>query len=108
MSFIIIYGLICFELLASTQDKNAFYPCAERHYNKTCVNGHSQKDRKLLFKTNDHLMQVESIAECSKGSILQFFRSSLSYNLSLRCLFLSFFSGRFAKVLRYLNMYMYA
>ena len=34
---------------------------------------HSQKDHKLVFKTNYRLMQVKSIAECSKGSILQFF-----------------------------------
>ena len=35
-------------------------------------------------------MQVKSIAECSKGSILQYFRPLLSYQLSLRpllCLF---------------------
>ena len=31
-------------------------------YSKTCVIGHSQKD-----KTNYRLMQVKSIAECSKG-----------------------------------------
>ena len=42
-------------------------------YSKTCVNSHSQKDRKLVFKTNYSLMQVKSIAECSKGSILQYF-----------------------------------
>ena len=30
-------------------------------------NGHSQKDQKLVFKTNYRLMQVKSIAECSKG-----------------------------------------
>ena len=35
-------------------------------------------------------MQVKSIAECSKGSILQYVRTSLSYHLSLRSLF-SFF-----------------
>ena len=29
-------------------------------------------------------MQVKIIAECSKGSILQYFRPSLSYHLSLR------------------------
>ena len=35
--------------------------------------------------TDYRLMQVERInAECSKGSILQYFRPSLSYNLSLR------------------------
>ena len=28
-------------------------------YSKTCVNGHSQKDQKLVFKTNYHLMQVQ-------------------------------------------------
>ena len=33
------------------------------------------------------LMQVNSIAECSKESILQFFRPELSYHLSLRSLF---------------------
>ena len=41
----------------------------------------SQKDRKLFLKTNYHLMQVKSIAECSKGSILQYFRRSLIYHL---------------------------
>ena len=30
------------------------------------LNGHSLKDQKLGFKTNYRLMQVESIAECSK------------------------------------------
>ena len=37
-----------------------------------------------LKKTDYCLMQVKSIAECSKGSILQYFRPSLSYQLSLR------------------------
>ena len=36
------------------------------------------------------LMQVKSIAECSKGSILQYFRPSLSYHLLLRSLFCLF------------------
>ena len=41
-------------------------------------------------------MQVESIA---KWSILQYFRPSLSYHLSLRPLFCLFLSGHFAQVL---------
>ena len=48
----------------------------------------------MVFKTNYRLMQVKSIAECSKGSILHNFRPSLSYHLSLRslfCLFLRFY-----------------
>ena len=44
-------------------------------------------------------MQVKSIAECSKGSILQYFRHSLSYHLSLRSLFCLSLSGRFKQVL---------
>ena len=43
----------------------------------------------------------KSIAECSKGSILQYFRPSLSYRLSLRSLFCLFLSGRFILVLLY-------
>ena len=46
-------------------------------------------------------MQVKSIAECSKGSILQYFQPSLSYHLSLRSLFSLFLSGRFTQVLLY-------
>ena len=41
----------------------------------------------LFFKTNYRLMQVKSIAECSKGSILQYFWPSLIYHLTLRSLF---------------------
>ena len=37
------------------------------------LSGHSQKDKNLVFKTDYSLMQVKSIAECSKGSILQYF-----------------------------------
>ena len=40
---------------------------------KPVLNGHSQKVQKLFFKTNYLLMQVKSIAESSKGSILQYF-----------------------------------
>ena len=50
---------------------------------------------------NYRLMQVKSIAECSKGSILQYFRPSLSYHLSLRYLFCLFLSDRFTQVLLY-------
>ena len=57
------------------------------------------KVQKLVFKTNYRSMQVKSIAECSKGSILQYFRPSLSYHLSLRYLFCVFLSGRFTQIL---------
>ena len=70
---------------------------------KPVKNGHSQKDPKLVSKTNNRLMQVKSIAECSKGSILQYCRSSLSYHLSLRSLICLFLSGRLRHGLRYCN-----
>ena len=60
-------------------------------YSKPVLNGHSQKDQKLGFKTNYRLMQVKSIAECSNGSILQYFQPSLSYHLSFRIFVLSTF-----------------
>ena len=53
-------------------------------------------------------MQVKSIAECSKGSILQYFRPSLNYQLSLKSLFCLFLSGRFTQLgLLYLTEYSY-
>ena len=38
-------------------------------------------------------MQVKSIAECSKGSILKYFRPSLSYHLSLSIFEWVFYTG---------------
>ena len=49
-----------------------------------------KKTKKLVSKTNYLLMQVKGIAECSEGSILQYFWPSLSYHLSLRSLFCLF------------------
>ena len=44
----------------------------------------------LVLKTDYGLMQKKSIAECSNGSILQYFQPSLSYYLSLKSLFCLF------------------
>ena len=71
------------------------------NYSKTCGKSHIQKDQKLVFNTNYHLMQVESTAECSKGSNLLYFRPALSLHLSLRYLFCLFLSGRFTQCLLY-------
>ena len=48
-------------------------------------------------------MQDKIIAECSKGSILQYFQPSLSSHLSLRLLFCLFLSGRLRQVLQYIE-----
>ena len=69
---------------------------------KPVENGPSQKDQKLVFSTNYRLMQVKSIAECSKGhsAILS---TALSYHLQLRSLICLSLSGRFTQVLLYIN-----
>ena len=48
-------------------------------------------------------MQGKSIAECSNGSILQYFWPTLSSHLSFRPLFCLFLSGSLRKVLLYLT-----
>ena len=63
-----------------------------------------EKEKKIfrkMFIVTEYaaLMQVKSIAECSKGSILQYFRPSLSYHLSLRSFFCLFLSGHLRQVL---------
>ena len=50
-------------------------------------------------------MQVKNIAECSIGSILQYFRPTLSYHLLLRFLFCQFLGVRFTQVLLYTTCY---
>ena len=54
-------------------------------------NCHSLKDHKLVFNTTYRLMQVKSVAEC----ILQCFRPSLSYHVSLSSLFCLFLKWPF-------------
>ena len=40
---------------------------------KPVLSGHSKKDKTMILMTNGSLMKVESIAECSPWSILQYF-----------------------------------
>ena len=68
---------------------------------KPVLSGHSKK------KTNYRLMQVKSIAECSKGSILQSFWPSLCYHLLLRPLFCLFFEWLLKTCFTVLTTYMY-
>ena len=52
------------------------------HTVKPVVSGHSKIDKTKMLMTNGSLMKVESIAECSPWSILQYFRPALSDNPS--------------------------
>ena len=40
---------------------------------KPVLSGHSKIEKKTILMTSVSLMKVESLAECSKGSILQYF-----------------------------------
>ena len=61
----------------------------QRESHVAAHNGHCQKDQELCFHDQLSLNagRKYSIAACSKGSILQYFRPSLSYHLSFRSLF---------------------
>ena len=52
------------------------------YYSKPVLNGHSQKDQKLVFNTVYRLMKVESIAECS----LEAFCNTLYLHKATICL----------------------
>ena len=51
-------------------------------YSKTCLKLPLRIDKTKILMTNGNLMKVESIAECSPLSILQYFGPALSDNLS--------------------------
>ena len=57
-----------------------------------------KKTKNWFSRPNYGLMQVKSIAECSPWGILQYFRPSLSYHLSLRSLFCLLLSGHTGSV----------
>ena len=73
----------------------------KRKNGRTCLKWPLYKRPQFVSNTNSRFMQVKNIAKCSNGSILQYFRPSLSYNLSLRSLFCLFLSGH----LRHVSLY---
>ena len=76
---------------------------------KPVYNGHSKIDKIKILMVNGSLMKVESTAEFSPWSILQYFWPALSYNWKSICGL--FESGRFTQVLLYsdyvMNCYKY-
>ena len=47
--------------------------CSFMCYSKPVLSGHLKIDKTKVLMENGSLMKVESIAECSRGSILQYF-----------------------------------
>ena len=91
---IVLVLLVVYYIVYKIRTKDQI-PCI---YSKTCVKRPYSKIPKMVFKADYRLIQVKSIAECSKGSTLQYFRPSISYQLSLRSLFCLSLSGRLTQV----------
>ena len=70
-------------------------------FSKTCVNLPLSKRLKIGFRSRPIIAKCRSKVLQKQGSILQYFRPSLSYHLRLRSLFCLFLSGRFTQVLLY-------
>ena len=67
---------------------------------KPVLSSHSKKkDKTKILLTNGSLIKVESIAECSNGSIQQYFLPALSKSLSWKPILVFFLSGRLRQVL---------
>ena len=74
-------------------------------YSKTCPKRPLKNRQTKILMTSSSLMKVESIAECSPWSILQYFWHALSDKRSWKPFFVFFFSGRLRQVLLYLLFY---
>ena len=66
---------------------------------KPVLSGHSKIDKTQILMANGSLMKVESIAECSHWSILQYFLPALSDNRSENPFFGIFLNGCLRQVL---------
>ena len=58
---------------------------------KSVLRGHSERTPKLVSNTDNRLMQVKSIAECPKGSILETLSTFIKLPFSIKTFVLSIF-----------------
>ena len=70
-------------------------------YSKTCLKRPLIKKTEIGFQDRLSLNAGQKYCRMLQESILQYFRPSLSYHLSLRPLFCLFLSGRLRQVLLY-------
>ena len=76
-------------------------------YSKACVKRPLSKRYKIGFQMQLSLNAGQKYCRMLQESILQYFRPSLSYHLSLRPLFCPFLSGCFTQVLLYMIFVMH-
>ena len=74
-----------------------------KYYKKTIKSGHSKIRPKICLSRPIITQCSQKYCRMFQGSILQYFRCSSSYNLSLRPLFCLFLSGRLRQVLLYVT-----
>ena len=68
---------------------------------KPVLSGHSKEDPEKGFKTDNRLMQVKSIVECSRGAFFSTFDLHEDIIWGSRHLFCLFLSGRLRQVSLY-------
>ena len=91
---------ITFEVKGFGRDVNAWVKVF-RVTVKPALSGHSKRRPKIGFQDRLSLNDGQKYCRMLQESILQYFRPSLSYFLSLRLLFCQFLSGRLRQVLLY-------
>ena len=74
-------------------------------YSKTCLKRPLKTNTKIGFQDRLPLNAGQKYCRMLQESMLQYFRPSLSYHLSLRPLFCQFLSGRLRQVLLYVCSY---
>ena len=72
-----------------------FYLGLINEYSKTCVKRPISRRSKIVFQDQLSLNAGQKYCRMLQGTILQYFRPSLSYHLSLKSLFCLFLSGHF-------------
>ena len=72
-----------------------FLEYRSKTYSNTCVKRPSQKDRKLVFKSNYRLMQVKSIAECYNGEHSAILSTFIKLPFVIKTFVLSIFERQF-------------
>ena len=104
-------GLMCFAQGHNTVTPVRLEPGSQLKHSTTkplcsikpVFKGHSKIYKTKIFMTNGSLMKIESIAQCSPWSILQYFWPALSNNWFLKPIFCLFLSGHFTQVLLYIR-----
>ena len=71
--YLLVYSYFCQKCTTALLRSDIRREYSQRKYSNTVLSGHSLIGKTKVLKTNGSLLKVESIAECSPWSILQYF-----------------------------------